>query len=1073
MDMDMNANVNAISNANEISNANANGTPQPNQEPSARKQPFRIVPYQSEHAPSLAEMWNLSHASWGGNSIVETAEHVQAEHDASANLEEFIALNEADEAVGFCSFSKYFKDEGALYIPLLNVRPDWHGCKVGKALVLAAVKRTIEMGWPRLDLFTWPGNTKAVPTYKKCGFFWERRDDTTHLMNFIPTVLATDLLKPFFEKADWYADSVRSLEVCPDGREENGFHFYEYVWEQDGRCVRAEFERTARGLRAIETDDFLAVAEIDAHDLVAGCSYPVRYRFVSKTGSPLRVSVTGSGDGIIDFESRLEAVVTDTTVLEGTFSVGPLADPQDKMRTHPAVKAEISVNGQTAIFRMGIESKPPARVRLHVPQGEPLPGVSAVSWLEVENFFPEPADFRFVFPKSPILDLGQETVSLSLAPHERKLLPFRHTLLRCGFFDVQAEGTALLASKGEVRFTTRVTHVFKGVRGHFSGEDEESWFIANGPYSYHLQKNGGTGTLNGLGHDESLTRFRPPSLGKPWSNEFTVQRASRVEQEFHGEVAVQRAWFVSNDWPGLEVAAVVHLRANGEFSRNLKVANRSGVSLMRPLWVQDGVMHDIRQAVIPYDGTYLQISDSDEQSPEWFDFARVTENWIFTRGDRFTRGLSWHPDARAAFAGGIAFEYEISLPEPGGEQVTPATHLLCGLYSDWKDFRRHALRLFDSRPSPVTPDAVDTLEIGVNGGNPFLVTKMDLEIILQEHKNAELTGVFEARFDTPSGGQTSHVQPVEAIPVRHVAMYLPTPDLTGPASVCITVNRPDWSAVFRKHIFLFGSAPVTKTETVREGLSVLRAGNGRMTVEVAPDFSHALSSMKVDDREWMDSSFPTPAPRSWWGSWPGGIATKPWDLQHSTLHEGARSAAFADLTDNRGNAWSGLSTTVTVGEHPKFKNLTLTQYFLLLPGIPVLAHVTKVGNGTGTFFNMEALGCECFLKGSGNILADWFAGNDFSGNERRYRSGLVRHEIEVPDRLYFGSDEAAGILQPAADNRHGPHTGMANVAVTSYMKTLCVTVADGDEAFTDPVFLLAGDKPIPSSELADLLRIRF
>ena len=65
-----------------------------------------------------------------------------------------------------------------------------------------------------------------------------------------------------------------------------------------------------------------------------------------------------------------------------------------------------------------------------------------------------------------------------------------------------------------------------------------------------------------------------------------------------------------------------------------------------------------------------------------------------------------------------------------------------------------------------------------------------------------------------------------------------------------------------------------------------------------------------------------------------------------------------------------------------------------------------------------------------------------------------------------------GILQLASDTRHGPHMGFANVEVTGYMKTLCVTVPDGDEAFTDPIFLLGMDAPIPPADLKDLLQIR-
>ncbi len=1050
-------------------------------DPSIPQEPeFRIVPYDHPLSATLADMWNRSQVSWGGTGILETAEHVRDEHDASSNLEEFIALDKAGEAIGFCSFSKYFKDQGALYIPLLNVRPDWHGRKVGKALVLAAVRRTVELGWPRLDLFTWPGNTKAVPTYKKCGFFWERRDDTTHLMNFIPTVLSTDLLKPFFETADWYADSKRTIEVKPDGREEKGFHFFEYLWEHNGKRLRAEFERTARGLCAIETDDYLVVEEIEAHDLVAGCSYPARFRFVNKTDTPLQVSVRGAGDGIIDFACMLEADVTGEKVLEGMFHVGSLPEPQDRMRTHPAVQAEITVNGRTAVFRVGVESKPQAKVSLHVPHGEPCLGVACDCWLEVENHFPEPAVFHFSFPESPVMDFERNEIEIALAGLEKKLIPIRHTVHRYGFYDVEATGSAILASKGEIRFTTHVRHLFKGIRGRFCGEYEENWFIVNGRYSYHLQKNGGFGVLAGVSHDESVTRFRPPSLGKPWSNEFSVQRAERVEQSFQGDVAVQRAWFVSQDWPGIEVAAVVHLRANGELSRSLKVVNRSGHAAVKPLSVQDSVQHDIRRAVLPYDGSFLQIQDSDEQSVEWFDFSRMSENWIYTKGETFSRGLSWHPEAKASFAGGIAFEHDLGLLEAGAEADTPAIHLACGLYGDWREFRRHVLRKVDQNPNELPAPILDTLEIRVNDGNPFVIGKPSIDIVIREHKNADPVGSYEAHFGGLAGEPAGRCS-VDAgegpdagnpHPARSIAFQVPVPQDGSSATLFLSVDRPDWSATFQKHLFFPQAGEIHSSQGERDGLPIYKVGNGCVELEVSPAFSHALSSLKVDGKEWLDSSFPTPGPRSWWGSWPGGIATKPWGLQHATMHATGRTAAFARLTDNRGNEWRGLSTTTCIADHPRYKGLILTQYFLLLPGIPVMAHVTRVGNRTGTFFNLEALGCECFLKPSRDIKGAWFAGSDISGNERKYRSGRVRHDIEASDRLYFGSEPSAGILQMASETRHGPHMGIANVEVTGYMKTLCVTVPDGGEALTDPIFFLCMDAPIPPADLKDLLQIR-
>ncbi|GMQ61167.1 GNAT family N-acetyltransferase [Vallitalea maricola] len=178
---------------------------------------IKIVMYDHTYAESLADMWNQSGQNWGGEQVSRTAEDVINENEKMGNICAFLALD-GDEVVGYCSFSEYKQDEGASYIPLLNVRTDHIGKKIGKTLVKECVKKAMESKWPRLDLYTWQGNDKAVPVYKKCGFFWERRDGSTHLMNFMPYVMRTEAVKQYFDTFDWYDDSVREIKIESDGR---------------------------------------------------------------------------------------------------------------------------------------------------------------------------------------------------------------------------------------------------------------------------------------------------------------------------------------------------------------------------------------------------------------------------------------------------------------------------------------------------------------------------------------------------------------------------------------------------------------------------------------------------------------------------------------------------------------------------------------------------------------------------------------------------------------------------------------------------------------------------------------
>ena len=121
---------------------------------------IQIVEYDPSYAQAIADMWNCSQESWGGGNRVRSAENVAQDMENAGNLRVFLAI-QGNEVIGFCSFSHYKMDEGALYVPLLNVRPDYHGRKVGKLLILKAVQTTVEMGWPRLDLFTWGGKYES------------------------------------------------------------------------------------------------------------------------------------------------------------------------------------------------------------------------------------------------------------------------------------------------------------------------------------------------------------------------------------------------------------------------------------------------------------------------------------------------------------------------------------------------------------------------------------------------------------------------------------------------------------------------------------------------------------------------------------------------------------------------------------------------------------------------------------------------------------------------------------------------------------------------------------------------
>jgi GNAT superfamily N-acetyltransferase len=88
----------------------------------------------NDDAAGLAEMWNASDREGAGGwtrGVPETAERI-------------------GQIVGYGDLQAQAGQTEMAYLPLLNVRPDFHGKGVGKALVLKVLECTIELGYKQL-----------------------------------------------------------------------------------------------------------------------------------------------------------------------------------------------------------------------------------------------------------------------------------------------------------------------------------------------------------------------------------------------------------------------------------------------------------------------------------------------------------------------------------------------------------------------------------------------------------------------------------------------------------------------------------------------------------------------------------------------------------------------------------------------------------------------------------------------------------------------------------------------------------------------------------------------------------
>lgn len=1034
---------------------------------------IRIVEYEPSYAKAVADMWNLSNESWGGGTHQRTEDSVRREMESSSNLHLFLAVD-GEEVVGFCSFSHYRMDEGALYVPLLNVRPDYHGRKVGRNLIKSAVRKTVEMGWPRLDLFTWAGNTKAVPMYKKCGFFWEKKDDSVHLMNFIPTVLQTEALAPYFEELDWYADSTRKPVIEPDGRRERGFDFFDYTWQKGDLSLRAEFEKTGRGLTGLDTPDYAISTEIADHDLVFGSSCRVRYRIVNKSAAPLAVEIKGRDDKNIRFSAAFTGTIApgDSETVEGEFELEPVQEEQNDWKTHPVVMSEWLIGGRRAEFRIGIAPKFPAKLTLALPRGELHPGMSDELYLNVENNFAAQAEFAFAWPEDDSVEWEERELRFTVPAKGKTSIPIRFALKAFGLYSHEVEVSAVPSGGKEVAFKRRLHVLLKGRQGRFGGDAGEHWVAANGAFSLHHAKLNNNLWIDcpGSGH-----RFWwvYPKLGKPFSEEFSKKHAEEVKTYAEGDSQMLEILYESEDFPGVQIKTVAKLLANGIATLHHEVCNTGSEELEEKLSLLLNFGFFGSRLILPYRGRYMDMGDEYAGHPDHWDSAQITENWLFCKGESGTYGVSWDPSLkliRPEYAYG--FELELGKIAAGAVVKTPPMVFALNTFANWWDFRSYA----QGRRDPVVPMLDDHLELVAGGGNPFASEPFRAELI--EWKTVPLAGSLQLYLQDGASPERAAgtIQLRRERDLRAERFEISAAELRTAESAWkfgwkarVVYEGEDWRQERTALWFPQSGGPVSCETLDGADGPTYTADNGILRVASIPAFGSVVHSLKQHGEEWLDSSYPQAGPRSWWNPWHGGLGVEFSGMNGFSLQQEPRSASHASLTDACGNVWTGLKLTTRIEKQEANRGIAVHQHYLMLPGVPVLCMLHAVTNESGLFHPEYSLVNRNFFRPSPVFSEGWL---EIPGKER-FKLGITEAEIYPEGLLRIGAARRKDLLHVA--HRHPQQSAWAYVNNKVFNQGVHhrFPLPNGKTVWTEPTFLIMGRLALSPEDVRGLMKLTF
>lgn len=1043
-----------------------------------------IKEYDPGLAKGIAEMWNNSGEGWNGDNTHHTEISVRNKESVSSHLNLYLALI-GDKVVGYCKLSKYYFDENTLYIDLLNVDPRYFNQKIGKALVKLAVEKTIELGYPRLDLFTWAGNTKAVPLYKKCGFFWEKREDSnTHLMNFIPTVMQTPLLSDYFETLDWYDDSTRPIVVEADGRTENNFDYYTYTWEKDGTRLRVEFEKSGRGIHSIETDEFRIHTEISNGKLVFGQKYPVKYHFTNKTSKAQQIEIKGMDNKNIRFLMHQSISILDTQTIEGEFYLDSVETEQNMWKNHPAVCAEISVDGKSAIFKTGINPQFPLRMFAGKKESMLFAGREEELYLNVENNFNEDCTFEITFPPQQDIIFSQETVEISLQAHERNCLPLGLTASNSLIYNQRVNVKASFSKDHDLCYNQPFSMILYVPEGKAKGENNERCYIINSRNILTLEKDDDLSEMFFKNLHNNLYWCQGyPKLGLPYSAEFLLKLPDKVEYLEDAATITLKAYYSSDDFPGCKFVSCYRLYCSGmlEYYTEL-LAFPDGLNeivLSRSFWFEG------RQMLMPYSGMIMQTDDTlhnDSGISNW-NSDKIDENWLHCATRAGNMSIVWHKEDKL-----ICCEWNYAIEhkfKKGESACSNPVYVAFDVFPNIKKLREFAL---GKKVEALIPSSFYDLQL--NFGNPFWDDESPLSApemetgvaVNSEHKNKCQLSYLDYRHNPlECTVQISSINCEDialcATATKIDELHELSFDLYPHNEKCIDIisakaSYPTKSFCVDKILIRKQTMEIRETVEQLGDNTIYTVDNGVVRFKVSPQYAPLVYSLIYDKHEWIDNSFPERSPKSWWNPWCGGFENVINNMKRDSWHSEKHEVSFVAKEDNFAQVWKGMEIKTKIENYDSLKGVTVCQYFLVLPGLPVVLTYCTYQQEKGFYRRIEAFS-RVFVKADDDIRNSAFeltrddkvlatkCGIEDIGFETEGKllacSGLNRKE-----KLYFYCTKAPVTANPASDT-----------LVSSLLFNYEVILKDSAATASQLKFVILSDLNISEKALIDLDNIVF
>ena len=1032
-------------------------------------------------AELLAAMWNASDAGWPGGltgGIPETAERI-LERTRKLDRIAIFVVEVNGEIVGYGDMEPVRGRDGVVYLDLLNVRPDFHGKGLGKALVLKVLERAVERGGKQLTIGTWAGNKKSVPLYKKTGFFWVP-ETSVWMQNYIPTALDMPIARPFFAKHYWYSCFKRELEIVPDDIEWNGIKVYPYRFEKDGDVFAMWIDKQAEAPTAVETNDLYAACIVGKENVVCGLEQKVRWEIVSKKAAEetLQVALMADGAEGIGLSLVENSHVADRVVIEKSFTVSPDITLREPGMPAHQIKSTLLVNGVPLTFGTAVKPVQPVDIQFStkmVVSGKPNEKVL----VKLKSNLDFPVHGELLIDPHPSLCFDRLSASFTLEPE---------SWTSCTFY-LQVHGTGAFVTKmravcppdlnsdfipADSPLTTRsksvafLTRPLDSVYTWYNEEDKA--ITVESPTMWvRIDLRGGNVSIHERSSGRRLCQHRAPSLGPPfigWQN-VPPTYAHRLEQK-DGKASVTLI-MPSDSAPGMTVEKTITVGA-GSFVRidhrifntadtaqkfKLRCGAQSELHGKITLPLKDGLIHE------PFGGWGGFPMEERDVSEKPEDYA---ESWFAAEDSGLVTGMVW---GECEEREGVTLQ--IDLPEmPPQSHYDLEPFYLVAARGNWEVVRQ--LWRWLQQPSTVREDrkpiAHPVLKANFEPA-PLLITRSESNAKLAVHnrRGKALDGKWQIQdcglWAQPADGELTDVKRGSPF-VQEIAVT--AADLTPRVETAqVMLSEEVTTHKFISPAIILGNVnqPVNfSSESTDDKPWTISVDNGYFSFTAAPTFLGSVTALERGGINHLKSTYPKAGPYLWMNPWFGGIHPFLGWLENQRFVKEQFTGEQVERTGKRGIVWHGVKVASDI-QHKDDRWLRIEFEYLTLGGSNVLAIVQRLINKTNAPQGIHA-GVSLWLAVGGGTANNVI---HYTQNRPRYEQAastdeqirVLRHRrlseygFEVPSRRWM-----------AVEN---PQTGDVLTLIVSCPNT----GIDADTAGKDTASLLwaAGEMALEPEEMKE------